>query len=351
MWKYVPFINLVILVRVITRNGGLSPSGMLHITPWLVKTIALEPLRWIELLVYERKINRHRVNRQPIFILGHYRSGTTYLQRLFMQDDRLGYMSIFQSALPEIMLCFEKLLTPVLQFFCNVFKVKNPFHRIPFTWKFPGEDDVGMIAMLNAAAAQWGILFPRSMPYYFNKRNERWKKDYVYLLKKISLQNDGRRLVLKSPPNTARIKELLELFPQASFVFIHRNPLDIYASTKRFWQVITKHYVLGKSNKADIPKMILTHYKTMMNRYLQYKELVPEGQLAEVAYNDLVQDPLGTMRSVYKQLRLPGIGHCIDDMQNFIHEQRSYRRLDHKLSKEETAMVQDKLGKLANQWT
>ncbi|HYE56280.1 MAG TPA: sulfotransferase, partial [Chitinophagaceae bacterium] len=266
MWKYVPFINLVTLIKIIARNGGLPPRAWPHIIPWLVKTVLLEPLRWIELIVFERKINRHRLQHPPVFILGHYRSGTTYLQRIFMQDDRLGHMSIFQSVLPEVMLCFERLLTPVMQFFCNLFKVRNPFHRIPFTWDFPGEDDVGMIAMLHPNAAQWGNLFPRRMEYYFNKYTifsnvsdddkAKWKKEYQYLLKKISLQNKGRRLVLKSPPNTARIKELLEMFPDASFVFIHRDPLDVYASTKKFWQVISKHYILG-NNKEDIPKMIL----------------------------------------------------------------------------------------------
>jgi hypothetical protein len=350
MWKFVPFINLVTLIKIIARNGGIAPRATLHVVPWLVKTVALEPLRWIELLFFERKINSHPLEQAPIFIVGHYRSGTTYLQRLFMQDDRLGYMSIFQSVLPEIMLCCEKALTPVLQFACNVFKVKNPFHRIPFTWKFPGEDDVGMIGMLNPEATQWGVLFPRSMSHYFNAENDRWKKDYIYLLKKVSLQNKGRRLVLKSPPHTARIKELLELFPQASFVFIHRDPLDTYASTKRFWQVITKHYILGKSNHADIPQRILTHYEDMMNKYLQHKELIPQGQLAEVAYDGLVHNPLATMQSIYEQLQLEDMGHCTYQMQNFIHEQRSYQRLDHQLSAAETAMVRDRLGKLANQW-
>lgn len=358
MRKFIPFIPLFTLAGIVARHG-LSWRGLVHLAPWLVKAVLLEPLRWIELLWFERKIQRHQLPHDPIFILGHYRCGTTYLQRLFMQDSRLGYMSIFQSAMPEIMLAFEQWLTPALNLLCRACRVQNPFHRIPFTWNFPGEDDVGMIAMLQPRAAQWGMLFPRSMQYYLGKYalfssaspadTAAWKKDYHYLLKKISLQNNGRRLVLKSPPHTARIKELLEMFPNASFVFIHRDPLEVYASTRRFWQVIAKHYMLGRRSGTDISTVILTQYRDMMERYRQYRPMIPAGRLAEVNYQSLVNEPLPTMQSIYKSLGLPAMEPCSERLQQFIREQSNYRRLQHQLTAEEAGLVKTYLGKLANE--
>src|SRR6478735_5335504 len=114
MKRYVPFSPLVHFVALVARNKGIPLKKVTHAIPWIIKITILEPFRWIELLMHERKIIKHHLNEDPVFIIGHYRSGTTYLQRLFMQCDGLGYMSIFQSALPEIMLLFEKWFTPVL---------------------------------------------------------------------------------------------------------------------------------------------------------------------------------------------------------------------------------------------
>src|SRR5687767_1971521 len=103
-----PFIELC---RIIVKNGGLSGKGLLHLPPWLIKTIVLEPLRWFEILKYNKEISQHGITEPPIFILGYYRSGTTYLQRMFTHDISLGYTSIFQTVLPEVMLGAEKSLT------------------------------------------------------------------------------------------------------------------------------------------------------------------------------------------------------------------------------------------------
>ena len=167
--KQIPFYPLYKLIRVVSSNGGLSKRGLLHIFIWLIKTIMLEPFRWIELLLFERKVNNHQIELPPIFILGHYRSGTTYLQRLLMQDSRLGYMSIFQSILPEVLLAFEGVFTLIGEITVRLFNIKNLFHRIPFVWDFPGEDDVGMTALLCSRGVQWGMLFPFRMEYYFKK--------------------------------------------------------------------------------------------------------------------------------------------------------------------------------------
>ena len=196
-----PFFSFL---KIITDNGGLSGKGVLHLAPWLIKTILLEPLRWVEIGLHNKKIDKYTIPYAPVFILGHYRSGTTYLQRIFMQDNRFGYMSLFQMVLPELMLNFEKILTPFFEIICRLLRVKNPFHRIPFTFNFPGETDVGMTTLTNPHAAQWGELFPRKMHLYFDKyvlfdniseyELNKWKEGYLYMLKKISIRNGHKQL-------------------------------------------------------------------------------------------------------------------------------------------------------------
>lgn len=357
--KFIPFYPLFKLIRIIVINKGVAVRNIFHLAPWLVKTILLEPLRWIELICFERRITRHGINAAPVFILGHYRSGTTYLQRLLMQDERLGYMSIFQSAVPEIMLAFEKILTPPAEWLTRLFRVNNPFHRIRFTWQFPGEDDVGMTALLSEYGAQWGMLFPGRMQVYSQKfisfesatekEKQQWKKDYLYLVKKLSVKNKGRRLVLKSPPNTARIPELLELFPDARFIFIHRNPFEVYSSTKRLWKITLENYALGGYDRKSIRENILENYDTLMHRYLGQRSLLPAGRLIEIPYENLINSPLATMEKVYSQLDLGDFHQCRDAMQAFL-QQQTHKPLSHMLAPREQKTVEKRWQRYTEEW-
>src|SRR5688572_25374120 len=118
-------------LKIASENGGISLRQSKNLIPWFIKTVLFEPLRWIELAGNNRKIDQHTMAKDPIFILGFYRSGTSYLHHFLTQDDRFGYHSIFQMVFPEIMLTAEKWMSPILQSACRLFKIEDPVHRIP----------------------------------------------------------------------------------------------------------------------------------------------------------------------------------------------------------------------------
>ena len=352
-------LSLYKFLRIVSQNKGLSSKKILHLVPWLTKSILLEPVRWVELVKYRKAIANHQLVDPPLFILGHYRSGTTFLQRMFIQDKRFGYTSVFQTVLPEIMLTSEKALTPILDSFSRTFRVKNPFHRIQMEWKeFPGEEDVAMTALFQYTGSQWGQLFPRSFEKYFEDfvlledqhLAEKWKQDYLYFLKKISLQNAGKPMVLKNPPNTARIKVLLDLFPDAKFIHIVREPLEVFASTKKLWNVIDKHYRLGKENKKPTDELILYSYCEIMDQYHLQKDLIPSKNLAELRYEDFIRDPVTMLRSIYTSLQLFDFDKCEPAMIQFAEKQRSYKVLDHDFNDETRLALSERLAKHIHYW-
>ena len=161
--------------------------------------------------MYQRRIEKCTISKPPLFILGHYRSGTTYLQRLLAQDKQFGYQTIFDSGLPELMLGFEGLLKPLLSAVTRLAGAENKFHKVPFTWDFPGEEDVALTAFSFKDAAHWGVLYPDKYPAYYKRYIQfsgpdndalAWEKNYHYFLKKLFIKNRYRRLILKSPPNS-----------------------------------------------------------------------------------------------------------------------------------------------------
>lgn len=217
-----------------------------------------------------------------------------------------------------------------------------------------------MTTGLNSRGTQWGYFFPKIMMKHFRKyvlfenlsqhEIEAWKKDFIFLLKKISLANQGKPLVLKSPPNTARIKLLLSLFPKAKFIFIHRNPYEVYASNKRFWEVTNKIYAVGSTKSVDNNAIILQTYSEIMHRYLRDRELIPDGQLIEIAYEQLIQNPVDTMRKIYKRLGFNDFGYCEKVMKKYVEGQKNYVQLKHELPAYEREVVTKKLESFLKQW-
>jgi len=112
---------------------------------WIFKLVVIEPLRLIEAIVMallpEKEV-------KMIFVLGYFRSGTTYLQQLMAANKNHRTLTIFQSILPEVSLCFGWLFKPLISFVTKVFSIRNNYHYHPFNWNYPGEDDIALTAMV-----------------------------------------------------------------------------------------------------------------------------------------------------------------------------------------------------------
>ena len=359
MHNYFP-LPLFTFIRLIGKNGGISSRQIKNLFPWLLKTTVLEPFRWIELATQSQKLSMHALPKDPIFVLGFYRSGTTYLQQFLLQDDRKGYHSVFQMVFPEIMLSSEKWLLPVMETMAKLFKMQDPVHRIPLSWQFLGEEDATMTTSLNPLGAQWGYFFPSKMMEYFNKYvlfeelsdadKQAWIDSFLYLIKKISIANQGKQLVLKSPPQTARVKLLLSLFPKAKFIFIHRNPYEVFASNRRFWKIAKDIYTIGKTKNVDVDSIILNTYRKTMDRYLLDKEAIPEGQLVVLAYDDFIKEPIENIKHIYESLHLDDFDYCMSSMISFGSQQKSFVRLDYKLDSEDISTVSEAWGPFIKHW-
>ena len=102
-----------------------------------------------------------------------------------------------------------------------------------------------------------------------------WQEDYTYLLKNIAFANNKKQLLLKNPHNTSRVKELLELFPKAKFVFIHRNPLDVFISMVHLYGKVIETQFLQYATIRERKELILYYYKETMTKYLNDRAMIP----------------------------------------------------------------------------
>jgi hypothetical protein len=177
----------------------------------------------------------------PLFIIGHWRSGTTLLHSLMAQDGQYGYPRIYQISNPRTFLSIP--IERVMERRGQQMRRQRAMDSVAFDPISPAEDEFAMSAMsIRSNLVGWSFL--RREAHYdryltFRKAPPedyaRWREAFLWFLKKVQLK-EGRRLMLKSPQHTGRIRLLLQEFPEARFVHIHRNPYAVFRSMERLYK-------------------------------------------------------------------------------------------------------------------
>ena len=308
----IPFYPFVILIKMVVMNGGIDCKRLIVFLCFLLRSIAMEPFRLVEHYVYRKKIASHKLNKDPIFVLGHWRSGTTYLQSLLCCDPCIATNSIFRGIFSDSYFLTEKWLNSSINWLCRILKIRYLIQRSFLNLNLPAELDLALCFCGSSHAYSWGYLFPRfflkqfeeKVIFHDEKKLEEWLVDYDYLIRKLSYWSNGRRILVKSPGDTARLVHLIKLYPDAKFIFIYRDPISVYYSNKYLWSVVQGYISLQLLNEQEIDQLILHVYPQLLTRYLAERESVPCHQLIEINYISLRSDPVAMLKQIYKQLDL-----------------------------------------------
>ena len=178
----------------------------------------------------------------------------------------------------------------------------------------PAEDDFalnnwGLVSIMAGRA-----VLPRRQAFYDRfhdldslspRERARWRAYQRAFIGKLMLIARGRRLVLKSPSHTARVRFLLELFPGAKFIHISRSPGLVFQSNLLLVHTLQRAFALQYPVAGDEQEEIIAReYLATEQRYLTDKASIPTGDLAEVRLQDLSVDPIGELKRIYRELGL-----------------------------------------------
>jgi omega-hydroxy-beta-dihydromenaquinone-9 sulfotransferase len=306
------------------------------------------PLKLIERIRFSRAIDRAQMP-APVFIIGHWRSGTTHLHNLLCRDQAFGYASYLHCGASGIFLGHEGYARRLLQ---SRLPTKRPMDEMALGVDEPAEEDLAM-ARLSPLSGYHCFFFPRDIERLFPRtilfqglgpgELDAWEQRYGWFLRKVSLHRGGRPLVLKNPPHTARIPHLLRMFPGARFIHIVRNPLHVYASTVHLWRRLLPLWSLQRFDHVPIEEHVIEFYRRIMGRYLADRQLIPPGQLAELRFEDLEADPLGQVQRIYRALDLGDFDRSRPLIAAYLQTLQGYRKNTLRL---ENAAA----GRVAEQW-
>ena len=344
--------------RLIT-SGGLSVKGILLLFVYYLKLILVMPVAFLQYMFFSKKIRQTQIAKPPVFILGHYRSGTTYLHKLIAGDTRFGFISYYDIICPNTSLLFGNWLKAALQLIINKLKIKTSFfnNTIP-SLDDPAEEERFLINKGSAYTDYWRFVFPLCWNQWPSCAKEcldeeyyqPWSKEYEYALKLATYKSKGKQLVLKSPPNTERIKYLLKMFPDAKFIYISRNPYHVFYSMQNLWQKAIKKFCLQHISDEQVEEIIFSHFINLIDQYEKDKVLIPEGHLVEITYEELEAKPLFILKKIYKALNIHGFETMYDSLQHQLQREKRYSKFKYNFNQESFKKIEKRWTKYIHQW-
>ncbi|WP_445725571.1 sulfotransferase family protein [Flavobacterium sp.] len=318
--------------RLISKKYGVEKK---YKTKWLLTgfvSVISSFLGVFDRLVYALKAKPKNL-KDPVFIVGHWRSGTTLLHNLMCSDPETGYPTTYQTIFPNNLFSFQWLFKFVMK---SLMPDKRPIDNVKLNVDYPQEEEFALNNEIPFSFYNWWY-FPKKTreianQYLFaistsKKEVENWRSNFKRFVFRCLINTKGIRFISKNPPHTARIPQLLDLYPNAKFIYIHRNPYEVIRSTIAFYKSILPATQLQDIDEATLISDILWVYKNLMLKYERDKELIPADNLIEITYANLVSKPDEEIKRIYKNLLnddymriekyvieyLAGINHTLKD--------------------------------------
>jgi hypothetical protein len=299
---------------------------------------------------YGRRIAGARLPPDPVFIIGHWRTGTTMLHELLALDTDNRSPTTYESLSPHHFLLTAGVARRGLRF---MLPRTRPMDGMRVGFERPQEDEIAL-ALLGAPSSFLSLAFPNRPPQHPGSPDLRslspaeraaWERTLKWFLAALLVARPGR-LVLKSPQHTFRIRELLEMFPQARFIHLVRDPAVVFPSTVHFWSRMAEIHALQEPTFAGLEEDVLTTFAALHRRLEETRPLVPPERFLELRYEDLVADPVATVRGIYDRFGWPGFERIEPAVRGYADRGRRYRPNRHSLTPDQARTLAARWGEI-----
>lgn len=297
------------------------------------------------------------VKQAPVFILGHWRSGTTHLYNVMSRAPHWGYVSPFATALPWDFLLLARALQPLL---AKALPEGRYIDNVPVNPDSPQEDEIGL-ANMTPLSFYHALYFPRRFKEIFNAgvffdgcspdEIESWTRTLRYYYDKLSIGANGARLLIKNPVYTARADLLRRMWPDAKFIHIHRNPFEVFVSMRNFYEKLFAQFALEPWDHVDIDAVIVDTYLRMMKDLTRDAETMAPGQFVELSYDDLQAAPMEALQRIYSTLDLPGFAQNEARFSAYLQSVTGYRKNNFRFPDHDKERVARALAPFIERWS
>lgn len=336
------------------RQGGLPNRWGSAAGVWGA-ALARAPVSAAERLALRFRLPKSDEQAPPIFILGHWRSGTTHLYNT-MSLGEFGYVPPVAVGLPWDMFGIASAFRPLLE---RALPEHRWIDRIPVTPTSPQEDEVGLASMTDLSFYH-GIYFPRAFDrlidrgLFFDGCTQadvrRWEERFLYFMRKLAYAQ-GKQMLIKNPVYTGRLGHLRRLFPDAKFIFLHRDPFDVFLSMRNFYGRLLEVMALQDvPSDLDIDETILRVYHRMVTAYAHDSQGLDAPVLTEISYAELDTAPMATLEKIYAELELSGSEDARPAFETYLESVQSFQKNAFRGTADDIDKVAHRLGPWIERW-
>ncbi|MCX6268662.1 MAG: sulfotransferase [Bacteroidetes bacterium] len=302
---------------------------------------------WIEHIRFAKALKNAPVPDDPIFIIGHWRTGSTFLHQLLSLDPDLSAPTLFQVAVPDSFLVSYPYYRPV---FKQVVSEHRPMDQVVIGMDEPQEDEYAIYRITSYSPLE-NLVFPKSHDYFLNHGSPflpsgihlvKWKNDVAGFFKKLYFKN-RKRIVSKNPFNSYRIKTLYEMFPNSRFINIVRHPNSVVPSTIHMWTILGRQNSLN--SRASQPEFlqVVKFLKDLLGTVEKARKDLPSGTMIQIRFEDLEASPVEVIQTVYRELGLSFTDSHEARIRGFMLRNKSFKKNTFSLTAEEKSLISREL--------
>lgn len=324
----------------ILKTQRVEPRYYLKITLSFVVALIFSLFNLVEQLFRRKQISNFKLKEPPVFIIGFNRSGTTLLHNLLCQDPKAGYTTTLQTVFPHCFLTQQWWLGPLFNY---LVPAQRPFDNISMDMNFPQEEEFAL-GNLQPYSVYNFFLFPVAFDHfvdhdYFTDKLPasdlaKWKKEYQQMVVKSLLNTKEERYVSKNPNNIPRMEILKELYPQARFIFIYRDPYVVVESFYHFILAIFPGIQLQEVPADFSRRNVARFYSIAMTHYLEMKKKSSSPIAYEIRMEDFVKDKIGGLKNLYSAFGLENFEASAIAFENYLASNHYSRNESYEIDKE-----------------
>ena len=316
----------------------------------------LSRLNGIEERRYRKRLENQAVNNEPVFILGHWRSGTTFVHNILAHDKHFGYTTTYQTVFPHLMLWGQPFFKKTMSW---LMPDKRPTDNMELNVDLPQEEEFALSNMFPYSYYNFWFL-PQNMLEYCDKyltmeqataaEKQAFKTTFLKLIKTSLWNTKGEQFLSKNPPHTGHIREILEMFPHAKFIYLIRNPYTVFESTRSFFRNTIQPLKLQNISNEELEANIIEVYKRLYQRYEEDKQLIPAGNLIEIKFEDYEKDALAVTEKIYQTLSIPGFEKAKEDIIRYLDKKKGYKKNAYQYEARTIELVEKNWDFALKQW-
>jgi omega-hydroxy-beta-dihydromenaquinone-9 sulfotransferase len=237
----------------------------------------------------------------PLFIVGLWRSGTTFTHEL------LGSLPGMMT--PATWQCVNASALRLRRPPSAGKSVVRPMDAFSIGALSPQEDEFALLA-LGAPSVYRGFFDPRRLAELADWLDEAswtgeafavWLAKWREFCANVSAGRSGR-LLLKSPAHTFRIQALAHAMPAAAFVWLTREPAELFFSNRKMWLSMFRQYALWNWSTHELDVFLLRAMDSAAQCLEGATRALPPDRLVIVDFHRLIEAPVDVIDAIMSRL-------------------------------------------------